>query len=166
MLPHKIEAQNCICQCVIMSPLLIYYLFGDKLDRYKKHFENVSTNAKCEPGFLHIGSKDRLNKVLCVEDVAFATYFDYDTKYNHLYTSMTSISDCSRRSFKAYNWCKIEETITWTFNQKDADSPAQFVTLQRPKFEKYEQVSHVLRSGKVVMKKSHQYTFTYLDKSE
>ena len=40
------------------------------------------------------------------------------------------------------------------------------MTLQRPKFEKYEQVSHVLRSGKVVMKKSHQYTFTYSDESE
>ena len=93
MLPHKIEAQNCICQCVIMSPLLIYYLFGDKLDRYKKHFENVSTNAKCEPGFLHIGSKDRLNEVLCVEDVAFATYFDRDMKYNHVFTSMASLSD-------------------------------------------------------------------------
>ena len=59
-----------------------------------------------------------------------------------------------------------ETSITWTFNQNDADSPAQFLTLPRPKFEKYEEVSYVSRSRKVVMRKIHKYTFTNMDKSE
>ena len=66
MILHKIEARNCICQCVMIPPPNNLLPFGDKLDRYRERFENVSANTKCEPGFLHIASKDRLSKVLCV----------------------------------------------------------------------------------------------------
>ena len=77
-----------------MFPLLIYYLFGERLDMYKKNYDNLLLNPKRESDFLHIASKDRLSKILCVEDVGFATYFDYETEYFHVFTSMASLSDC------------------------------------------------------------------------
>ena len=43
MMPQEIKVESCVCQSLVISPLLLYYPFGSKVERYRLTHENVSS---------------------------------------------------------------------------------------------------------------------------
>ena len=129
-MPQKVQVENKASKYIPRSSFFLYImLFETKLQQVPEAW-NFSVSPKCEPGFIHLASRASVCDVMTIEDVLLMSHtnHNYDGGCEHCITSIATLLDQQGCSLKAYGWAETDTAITFVLNERDEQSPAQFLT--------------------------------------
>ena len=136
-MPQKIVVGHKVTKLFTMSTFVRYIIFGENLSKVPEN-ENHSINKKSMPGFVHLASLQSVQRLLTIEDVSLMTFINHERNTNHTITSLGTMENISGGLIKCYGWSETANSITFIFNARRENDPAQHITFPRPKLQKYE----------------------------